>query len=720
MNTPLFTQDNLLFTVTTPLGENQLLFKSLQGEEFLSELFHFHLEMFSERQDVDFHKIVGKVLTVNIRFAPEQTRYLNGIVTRFSQAGSDARFTTYHAEIRPWLWLLTLTKNSQIFQNLSVPEIIKQVFAQSGFTDYQMKLVYSYEKRIYCVQYEETAFNFVSRLMEDEGMFYFFEHTETQHILILADDLGVHQACPGISTARFWTQNTQELTQPEDVVTALESVGQVRTIAYAVDDFNFETPRNDLQTGASAAENSILKKTIFKTDDAPRIYDYPAGFEQISQGERTVRLRLEACTADARLVEGQGHCFSFIPGYHFTLTRHPRSDLNSRYVLRWVSHTLSLTNYHNRFRAAPADFPFRAPRVTPRPRIVGTQTAIVTGPANEEIWTDKYGRIKVQFHWDQQGQYDENSSCWIRVNQGWAGKGWGHLAIPRIGQEVIVSFLEGDPDRPLVTGAVYNALQRVPYPLPAEQTKSTLKSHSSKGGQGFNEVRFEDKKGEEQIFIHAQKDEEIVVENTAREWIGNERHLVVKTRQLEQVEADKHLTVQGHRFQLLKGDTHLTVEGDQLEWVKQNQHLIVGGEQMTAVKGNEHLIVQGNHNERSCQKRSIRAKTDFHAEAGMTLSLKAGMQLTIQAGESFITLDASGITIQGAMVKVNSGGTPGECSPVPPAKPDSPSAPELPSGGPPATSAKEASPGQLLTAKTLKQAAQEGTPFCEQCMQCNN
>ncbi len=391
-------------------------------------------------------------------------------------------------------------------------------------------------------------------------------------------------------------------------------------------------------------------------------------------------------------------------------------------MLRWISHSLSLIDYQNSFIAFPADLHFRTPRKTPRPQIVSTQTAIVTGPAGDEIYTDKYGRIKVQFHWDREGKYDENSSCWIRVNQGWAGKGWGHLAIPRIGQEVIVSFLNGNPDTPIVTGAVYNASQTVPYPLPAEQTKSTLKSNSSKGGGGFNEIRFEDKAGQEQIFIHAQKDEDIRVKNNTHEWIGNERHLVVKKHQLEQVEADKHLTVQGDRFQLLEGDTNLTVKGEQLEQTQGNHHVTVDSDQLTAIQGNQHLAIQGNQNQQVGQKASWKAGTELHAKAGMTVSIEAGAQLTIKGGGSFITLDPSGVSIVGPMIKINSGGAPVPCVPTAPARAEPPDLPaenvfaaDTAKSGQISTTGNQAASLATPAAVVLKQAAQDGTPFCEQC-----
>ncbi|MDY6991275.1 MAG: type VI secretion system tip protein TssI/VgrG [Pseudomonadota bacterium] len=499
MNAPLYTQDNLRITVTSPFGPDKLLFKSLQGEEYLSKLFQFNIEMLAQVDDLEFNSIIGQNLGITIQFPEDNQRYINGMVTRFVQAGTDARFSVYHAEIRPWLWALTLTQNCRIFQQLSVPDLLKKIFNELGFSDYRFKLMYPHEPREYCVQYEETAFNFAARLMEDEGMFYFFEHQADKHTLIIADDLGAHPLCPGIDTARFW-QSPNE-TSPEDVITQCQFGQQMVSGKYAVDDFNFEIPSTRLRTQVGGPCGDY------------RIYEYAAGYCKRDQGDIKVRRRIEAHELNQKLLEGQGHCFSFTAGHQFNLTEHTRGDLNRAYVLRWVSHSLSLNHYSNAFHAFPADIPFRPPLITPKPKIVSTQTAIVTGPSGEEIWTDNYGRIKVQFHWDQEGQYDENSSCWIRVNQSWAGKGWGHISLPRIGQEVIVSFLNGNPDTPVVTGGVYNAQQVVPYGLPGAQTKSTLKSNSSKGGGGSNELRFEDKAGQEEIFVHAQKDQNEIVEN---------------------------------------------------------------------------------------------------------------------------------------------------------------------------------------------------------------
>lgn len=586
-----YTQDNLLFTVLTPLGKDKLLFKSLQGTEQLSDLFHFQIEMLSQSSTIDFNDIINQPITIQVEFAPQHVRYFNGIVTRFTQAGSEARFTIYHAEIRPWLWQLTLTKNCRIFQNRSVPEIIKQVFNDLGFKDYRFSLIFPYDQRTYCVQYEETAFNFVSRLMEDEGIFYFFEHAEDKHILVIADDLVVHQPCPGIDTARFWQISNE--TQPEDVITQCQFSQQMTTGEYAIDDFNFESPRLDLKNSIDALP--------FQRGSDLRIYEYPAGFEKLDQGQRKVTKRIESYAIEYQLLEGQGYVFSFTAGYQFTLTGHSRRELNAKYVLRWVSHSLSLTHYTNTFQAFPAHFSFRTPITTPKPKIISPQTAIVTGPPGEEIYSDQYGRIKVQFHWDQEGQYDDNSSCWIRVSQISAGQGWGNLWIPRIGQEVVVSFLNGDPDMPLVIGNVYNGQQQPPYQLPGDQTKSTIKSNSSKGGGGFNEIRFEDKAGSEEVFIHAQKDLNQIVKNDLSQEVKNDKSISIGRHLMEQVKGavtslvigQLTKTVVGNITKLFQANVQKTVLGSEMNVTALNLNQEVGGNYVLKVKGDVTIEASG-------------------------------------------------------------------------------------------------------------------------------
>jgi len=670
MNAPQYTQDNLRMTITSPFGPDKLLFKSLQGEEALSQPFKFNIEMLSQADDLDFKNIVGNYLGITIQFPEDNQRYINGMVTRFIQAGRDSRFTVYYAEIRPWLWALTLTHNCRIFQHLTVPEIIKKVFDDLGFSDYRFRLIYSYDKRDYCVQYQESAFNFVCRLMEDVGIFYFFEHYADKHTLVLADYISAHHECPGIDTVRLVSSGNE--TEPEDMIIDCQWSQQLVTGQYAIDDFNFEIPKFNLHTQVAGPCSDY------------RIYEYAAGFQKRDpQGDFKVRRRIESHELDYQLLDGHSYCFSFISGHYFTLKEHPRRDLNQTYVLRWLSHELSFSHYQNSFQAFPLETPFRAPITTSKPRIVSTQTAIVTGPEGEEIWTDRYGRIKVQFHWDQEGKYDENTSCWIRVNQGWSGKGWGHFSLPRIGQEVIVSFLNGDPDQPLVTGAVYNAWQQVPYPLPEEQTKSTLKSNSSKSGEGFNEIRFEDKKGQEQVFVHAERNQDIRVEQDTFEWIGRNRHLMVNANQYEAVSKDKNQFVGGDKFEHIAYDDNLKVGANQTISVGKNQNFTIWGDSVVKVAQSHNMTVAGPVQLKAGEKVSTQSKQfqqkvkqdyvlcaqSIDIGSGSTFKLSAQDTLTIEAGGSFITLNKEGIYLKGTKIYLNSGGTQVESSQCNPKKP---------------------------------------------------
>jgi type VI secretion system secreted protein VgrG len=411
-----------------------------------------------------------------------------------------------------------------------------------------------------------------------------------------------------------------------------------------------------------------LRSSVENKGNDLRIYEYGAGFSQKPQGEDKVKLRIQSQECQFQQLEGQSHCLSFVSGYRFQLTNHPREDFNQEYVLRWVSHSLSLTHYSNAFTAFPFEVVFRPPIVTPKPKIVSTQTAIVTGPKGEEIWTDKYGRIKVQFHWDQEGQRDENSSCWIRVNQAWAGKGWGHISIPRIGQEVIISFVNGDPDLPMVTGAVYNAQQTVPYTLPGEQTKSTLKSNSSKGGSSstnYNEIRFEDKKGEEEVYIQAEKD----------------RNELVKNDMSTTVQHDQSVTVQHNRTKTVKNDETTTIGHDRTEKVTHNENITIDGTHAQTIKKDTTIIITEGHYKHNVNTGTAKyfvknALTEKYGNAQTTtveknqtttvkqtitiesteadVQIKAAKAIQLQTGSSSLSMKSDGtIEIQGVKITID-------------------------------------------------------------------
>lgn len=545
-----YIQDNLKLKLTTPLGPNKLLLRSFRGDEQISGLFQFRLEMVSEDDSIDFDAVVGKPVTVTLTLGDGTEHHLNGIVARFVQEETNLRLTRYFADIHPWLWLLTKTSDCRIFQNKSTPEILEAIFSDQGFSDFRNDLKNTYDKREYCVQYNETAFNFVSRLMEEEGIFYHFEHAADKHTLVLGDDADAHKPCPGLEGKRVhFRQSLVDHTQDLAITRCLVEE-QVVTGTFAHDDYNFETPNTDLKV------ESKSKAPKF------RVYEYPGGFLKKDVGEKRADLRLDALEQSQKVIRGDGFVRAFVAGHKFDLKDHYRADVNQTYVLQSVSHAATQESYTNSFTAFPANAPFRPPRLTAKPRIAGTQTAIVVGKAGEEIWTDKYGRVKVQFHWDQVGKNDENSSCWIRVDYGWAGKQWGGIFLPRIGQEVIVSYLEGDPDCPLITGAVYNSEQVVPYTLPAEQTKSTVKTNSSKGGGGFNEIRFEDKKDSEELYFHAQKDQNIVVENDRTKKIKhNETNTIEGTRE-STITGDETNTNKANFTQKVTGNYELKVTGN--------------------------------------------------------------------------------------------------------------------------------------------------------------
>jgi type VI secretion system secreted protein VgrG len=636
-----YTQTNRFLSAATPLGKDVLLLCAFEGREELSRLFHYTLDFWSEKDDLAAKDVVGKPVTWTVHHDDDKPRHFHGVVRRFVAGSRHAqKLRAYRAEVVPWLWFLTRTADCRIFQKKDVTAIVKAVFEKFGFKDYSFNLRGSYPEREYCVQYRETAFDFLSRLLEEEGIFYFFRHEEGKHTLVLADQKSAYKDCP--ESKVFCHPGAVRLSH----ITEWEHQYEFRSGKWAATDYNFETPATDLGTKST---------TVVPVADAKKyeIFDYPGRYGVKADGAERTRVRMEEEETPYDVVRGAGTCCTFTPGGKFTLTRHDcKTEADRGYVLTAVEHQArdnSHVNgtegsyYRNRFTCLPDSVTFRPARTTPRPVVQGPQTAVVVGPSGEEIYVDKYGRVKVQFFWDREGKKDENSSCWIRVAENWAGKNWGIVFHPRVGQEVVVDFLEGDPDRPLVTGRVYNADQMPPYELPKNQTQSTIKSRSSKGGGAgnFNELRFEDKKDAEQVFLHAEKDMDWRVKNDSREFVGKDRHLVVKGNRLESVDKDQHAQVKGERREKVGKDLSQDV----------------GGKRQDKVGGNY----------------ALDAGQEIHLKAGMKLVIEAGMEVTIKAGSNFIHLGPSGIDIQGTMVNINSGGAAGAgtgSSPQAPKDPD--------------------------------------------------
>jgi type VI secretion system secreted protein VgrG len=617
-----YSQQDRLLEIKTTLGETDLLLEKFSGAETLSKLFEFKVSMLSTDFEVDLSSLLRTSVTVTIYLADGTPRYFNAIFRSLTQAkeGEDVMaerekigisnpsddLAVYEGILVPKIWLLSLDSDCKIFQNMSVPDIVAKVLDGAGISDYQFHTYGTYPVREYCVQYRESSLNFISRLLEEEGMFYFFAHQQTKHTIIFADKNTVGGACPGQETAEYSYDQQGWVGQGEEGVATLERIETAYTGKVALTDYNFETPTL-----------SLLDKLGKENEEA---FDYPGEYSKKDDASRYSRIRLEEREALQFVVNGASRCRSFRPGYTFKLKGHYRSDTNGDYFLTSVAHEAEDSTYRqdkdgshhykNTFKAIPKSVPYRPPRDTRRPTVLGVQPALVVGKSGEEIWVDKYGRVKVQFYWDRLGKKDENSSCWLRVSQIWAGKNWGWMTIPRIGQEVLVDFLEGDPDRPIIVGRVYNADQMPPYTLPDNQTQSGIKSRSSKGGgtDDYNEIRFEDLKDSEVITVHAQKDMDTTVEHDDTQTVTNDRTINVNGKHTETIVKDTTITItQGnHSTTLNQGNQSIT-----LDMGNQSTNVSLGKIDMTAMQS-----------------------------------------ITLTVGGNSIKIDQTGVTIQGLMVKI--------------------------------------------------------------------
>ena len=648
-------QEGRLISLTTPLGEDVLLLAGLSGHEAISRLFSFHLDLLTEHGPIDFTQIIGKNVTISVAQSDNTARYFNGMVSHFAQSGSDTNFIHYQMEVVPWTWTLTRYADCKIFHNKKVSDIVEQVFQDRGFTDYKLSLNGSYSPLEYCVQYRETDFNFISRLMEQNGIFYFFQHAMGKHTMVIADSSSIHEPCPGQESAGYNLVGGG--LDADDVVNSWNIEQELRTGKYTLTDYNFKTPSASLL----ASEPTIVS---VGGNAGFEIFDHPGEYATRGDGTTFAKLRMQEEEAGHLVAHGSSVCRAFTTGYKFDLADHYQDSMNTSYVLTEIQHIASVggtysgsssggsDSYSNHFTCIPETVPFRPARLTPKPFVQGPQTAVVIGKASysdtsgddgggdgEEIWVDTFGRVIVRFPWDRAGA----CSCRLRVSQDWAGQGWGAITIPRVGQEVIVSFLEGDPDRPIITGRVYNANQTVPYPLPDNQTRSTFKTRSSEGGgaDNYNELRFEDKTGSEQIFLRGEKDFDTRLKNDIREWVGNNRSLIVTQDQMEKA----------------GGDLHSQVTGNLNQKIGQTLSLQVGQ----------------NLYEKSGTNFAHEAGQVIHLKAGMTVVLEAGTELTLKVGGNFIDINSSGISIVGTMVMINSGGAAGSgcgSSPTSPKDPD--------------------------------------------------
>ncbi|MFC5699307.1 type VI secretion system Vgr family protein [Pseudomonas sp. GCM10022186] len=631
------TQNTRLVQVSSPLGENVLVLQSLDGSEELGRIFQYELELVSEDPAVKFDQLLGKPMSLALELHDGSRRHFHGIVSRCSQSAGNGQFAGYQVSLRPWLWLLSRTSDCRIFQNRTVPDIIKQVFRDLGFSDFEDALSQTYREWEYCVQYRETSFDFVSRLMEQEGIYYYFRHEKSRHVLVLADAYGAHSTVSDYASVPYYPPTDEQ--RERDHFFDWRLAREVQPGSLALNDYDFQRPGARLEVRSSVSRSHAQ-------GDYP-LYDYPGEYVQSKDGEHYARTRIEAIQARFERVQLRGKARGLGSGHLFKLTNYPREDQNREYLVVGVRYHITqesaesgrlegMLQYESELDCMDAGQTFRPLPQTPHPIVQGPQTALVVGPGGEEIWTDQYGRVKVHFYWDRHDQSNENSSCWMRVSQAWAGKNWGAVQIPRIGQEVIVSFLEGDPDRPIITGRVYNAEQTVPYELPANATQSGVKSRSSKGGSpaNFNEIRMEDKKGAEQLFIHAEKNQDIEVENDETHWVGHDR---TKT-----IDNDETVHVKHDRTETVDNNETITIGVDRKENVGNNETISIGVNRTEKVGSDEKISIGANRTEDVGSNETITIGADRKESVGNNETINIGANRTEDVGSNeTITIGAN-------------------------------------------------------------------------------
>jgi type VI secretion system secreted protein VgrG len=663
------TQKNRHAAVTSALDEDVLLLRRFHGVEHLGGIFEYELELISEKPDeVDVDEVLGGPMTVRLELADGTYRYFNGLVSRFVLVSGEAEFPTYHATVVPWIWALTRAADCRIFhdtarQEWNVPKIVLWVFRDFGASAFRDALSGTYQNLEYTVQYAETAFNFVSRLLEREGIYYFFEHTEDAHTLVLADAPTAHEPIPDYDALIY--RGRDRAHPGEEHISRWEIRKQVQPGAVALGGFDFKQPKNDLKV------RSTVSRPHPQSDF--EVYDYHGAYTERDVGEHYARVRLEEFQSQHEVIHGEANVRGLACGYTFKVTGLPGAE-EQEFLVTSARYTIVNDAYASNgsgaeepflchFTAIPATQTYRPPRVTPRPLIRGPQTAMVVGPAGEEIHTDEYGRVRVQFPWDRRGEYNEKSSCWIRVSQAWAGKKWGIIFTPRVGNEVIVEYLEGDPDRPVITGRVYNGDSMPPYELPAYMTMSTLKTISSKGGDGFNEIRFEDKKGEEQLFIHAQKRMDQRVRGSLYETNYGNREVRVGWEKDGSSGGDLNVYVhqnlsqhvKKHQYELVEEDYNYTVSGEVALNYEKNWTMSVG--QKCTIASTDFVV--------ECDAGVSYKSATFALTSSGAIDIKGGTVniegstggVNIKVGGNFVVVNTSGVSINGTTVMINSGGS---------------------------------------------------------------
>ncbi|MDI9243995.1 type VI secretion system tip protein VgrG [Marinobacter sp. CHS3-4] len=612
--------------------------------ERLSGLCMGRLDLASTFSDVAASDVLEQPVDLIVWQQGEPLRRFTGVVNEFARGDTGHRRTRYEVLFQPPLWRLGLMHNSRIFQTQTTDTIVRTLLEERGLIDTGFDLKRTPIEREYCVQHRESDLAFLERLAAEEGWHYRYHHGsvdgEDQPQLIIADH---HGDAPRLPEAEYNTKAGGSTQQP--AIFRFRYQERVRAASVAMKDYTFKNPAYALMH-----EHQADKLDAQRADY--QHYDYPGRFKADASGQPFTESRLDALRNDASTATGKSNRADFTVGAKAELTEHDNDALNREWLLTSITHKgeqpqaleeeggSEPTTYHNDFEAIPADRTWRPnPDTIHRPLMDGPQIALVTGPAGEEIHCDEHGRVKVRFPWDRYAKNDEHSSAWLRVSQGWAGGQYGFMALPRIGHEVIVSFLDGDPDQPIITGRTYHATNTPPYALPENKTRTTLKTQTHKG-EGSNELRFEDEADKEQIYVHAQKDLDLLTEN--------------------------------NRTEVIRNDSHRTVENNDFSHIKANQHSTVDGEKRESVGGDCSQSIGGTFHQKSGSGTLSEAGTEVHHKAGTKVVLDAGAELTISAGGSLLKLDPSGVTLSGPGVKINSGGAPGSGSGVSPQSPAQP------------------------------------------------
>lgn len=616
-------------TLSSSLPPTDLIFESMAASSGLSMLGEMQLHLLSPRADLKPEDLLGKSVTVHMELPEGEKRHFNGYVTRFGIGATRGRHYGYQATVRPWLWFLSRTTDCRIFQDMTVPDIVKKVFQDHPIAEHEFKLFRSYRKWTYCVQYRESDFNFIARLLEHEGIYWYFTHEDGKHKLMLVDSQGAHDATPHHESLPYFS-NASEAPPDTEYVSGWSFAREVRTGKSVLTSYDFERPSTDLLVDSEGSRSHDLSDY--------EMFDFQGDYLQSADGRQLAEARVDEMQTAFQQLRGSSNGHSIEVGRLLKLTRHPRDDQNGEYLITTSSIHAHVNpadsggsggEFRCDFSAIPSKQQYRPPRRTPKPFVQGPQSAVVVGPSGEEIFTDKYGRVKVQFHWDREAKKNglkEKSSCWVRVSHPWAGKNFGAIHIPRIGQEVIVDFFEGDPDQPVITGRIYNAEQMPPWDLPANATQSGILTRSSKGG-GYgnaNAIRFEDKKGGEQLWIHAEKNQDIEVENDETHWVGHDRS---KT-----VDHDETVHVKHDRTETVDHNETITIGVDRTESVGSNETITIGSNRTESVGADETISIAANRTESVGSNETIDIGADRAITVGGNETASVGGQRAHDVG----------------------------------------------------------------------------------------